>query len=427
MRMQSQHPETLKLPLMNIVIVVAIVALAFLWSWKGSGVLWATQSDALPEGYYAYYVNSPFGLWPLNKENFYYMAQHQAFLGVEGAYIERGGGFEFMRSLYATLTLAFWFLGPLFSGIMVNVLCWVSAAFSSQYIARILFGSQLAGNLAATFVILGQGFLHRVGEVSPHLMGHSLGYWLVALAVHMKIWNQKTDIRHQALIYLIIGVLKLGYETSWLFLPPVLVFSFWSLRFEPVFKQICAFGLFLALATLPSGAIMLLSQKFHALGSTHYNGASLLLSGKIDVRDFLYLFGINFFEGLLAYGPILVPVFLWGVVRAISNRECQSSLISLIFIVQLLYTTLFTMAVSGKGYITFAISPLFMVVFVYGLIELEKLFKNQVILVSIFLSLACINHLNFIGIPYFLRAFELGYFSTYQSKNWKHYEPLILS
>ena len=111
------------------------------WSWKTSGVLQSVQNwQRYPWGYVAETTLPIVGTWPLAKENFIYVQHHQAFLDVADQFVRPTSGFEHLRTLYAFLTAGLWFLGPIFSGIVLNAVLWtLPLDIAGSYAVRVNF------------------------------------------------------------------------------------------------------------------------------------------------------------------------------------------------------------------------------------------------------------------------------------------------
>lgn len=427
---QSISAKILKEPTsksIGVMLFFLLILEFFLWAWKGSGVLWMSYAQAIPQGYFGLLKNSYFGDWFLMKENIYYIHQHQAFLGVKNVFLERASGFEFMRSLYATLTTIFWFLSPLFSGLILNLILWGMTAYSARYICLELFHNHAAGWMGAFFVIIGQGFLHRVGEFSPHLMGHALGYWLGAFFVYAKLWEKESLPRNHLFAYGMIGVLKLAYESAWLYLPVLMILSFWGLRKRDTLIRMKISALGILLAIIPGGVLNILGLLISSTGSLKYNGLTIFFQDPTWYNFILFCknYLISFFEGVFAYGPFLVLLALLGVLRGVMERNMIVLWIVALTFFQFFYTTFFIMTVSGKGYVTFALSPGVMCLNAYALQYLWK--RQKYFAQTILLGIIIYNNSYFLGTPIPLKGFEIGYMTTLSSKDWYKYEVEILN
>src|SRR4051812_45498223 len=112
---------------------ILVIIQASLWSYKTSGVLDQTTLWAgYPWGFEYILKGTPFGDWPINKENLYYIRHHLAFLGNLNAHVDKGAGFECHRVLYGFLSKGLWFLGPILSGLVINIGFWLLAIMSAM-------------------------------------------------------------------------------------------------------------------------------------------------------------------------------------------------------------------------------------------------------------------------------------------------------
>ena len=82
---------------------ILILIQAIPWSWKTSGVLqMSTNWQHTPWGYGYVLVDTPFGNWPIHKENIHFIRHQALFLGNEDVHL--GRGFVSQRVLYAFIT-----------------------------------------------------------------------------------------------------------------------------------------------------------------------------------------------------------------------------------------------------------------------------------------------------------------------------------
>jgi hypothetical protein len=401
-----------------------ILLQTYCWSWQTSGVVWMTQEWASMPWGYRWIIRDPvLGEWSINKELLYYIHHFLSFIGTPDIFIDRGSGFELHRTLYALLIRPFWFLGPILAGLLVNVIAWWGAAMTAAYLAYQLIGKRFVVWAAVVFVVFGQGFLQSVGEISPHVLGYALGYYIFAFAVYKKLWSPQTTFVDHLMVYGFVGIMKLAYESAWLTLPPLTLVSLYAFyqslekeRFWRRYRLLTVnLSLCISFALLP-GIIFIIvtSLLLKANGSLQYGCLTQ------TPLNFLRIYGHSLMEGFLSYGPILVPLFIASGLMAFLKRERIWIIIWVFAILQFICTTPFLMKATGRGYITFSLSPLVMLSILYVVQHVWTLRRSQIfarfsVIVVTLLGAVYVN-LPLTGYMLPLNGFSLGYLATWKKE-----------
>lgn len=408
--------------------LVLFVTEACVWSWKTSGILQISGSwRQYPWDYTAITHLPGLGEWPLMKENFIYIQHHQAFLGVRDQYVRPTSGFEHMRTLYGYLTQGLWFLGPVFSGLVLNVVFWGLACLCAVYVAVRLFPQQRwAPWVAALLVLSGQGFLSSVGEVSPHVLGYSMGFWVAAYVCAKRLWRADSRAVDHFLVHGFVGILKLGYESAW-FSWPFLILIGWyasTQRTHRLFPRRTAF--FLAgcsLLSLGPGALMILiSRPFGAADSV--TTAMLLLRNRPMV-EILMLYFAALTESILAFGPFVLALLAAGIVATIRARDRFGLALAGTTMAVLAATAVIVMPYFARGYTTFHLAlPLFIIA-IRGYSWIWER-RSSVRYAAPALLAGCIVWSNapMFGFALPLPGFELGFIHTLQEGHWQDYQMI---
>lgn len=342
-----------------------LIAQTAFWSWKTSGVLQSVQDwHRYPWGYAAVTTPPHLGEWPFAKENLIYVQHHQAFLGVTDQYVRPTSGFEHQRTLYAYLTTGLWFLGPLFSGIALNVLLWALAVLASMYIARTLFpGRPWTPWIAALLVLSGQGFLHSVGEVAPHVLGYGTGFFVGAYACAKRLWSDDSRSVDHWLVHGLLGILKLGYEAAWFSYPFLLLVSYRaaaSRAGRPLSWSTVGFLVRCSVFSLGPGLLMIaLSRPFGATDSV--SGAVQLVSQR-PLAELLVAYVLTLADSVLSFGPFVLVLAATGTVAAVHARDRVTLLWLGAIVAMLVVTAVVLLPYPARGYSTFGLAlPLFIV------------------------------------------------------------------
>jgi hypothetical protein len=397
-----------------------LLAQAFAWSWKTSGVLQATELwDQYPWGF-----SAVVGDWPLLKENVFYVEHHQAFLGVPGQFVRAHGNFELMRTLYGYLTQGLWFLGPIASGLVVNVTFWGLACISAAYVASVLFpGSIVAPWVGLLLTLSGQGFVNSVGEVSPHVLGYAIGFWLAAYVCAKHLWSEKTGLGDHLLVHGFLGVMKLGYESAWLYYPFLIAISgyAWSQRGKRVlsiegmwFLARCS-----AFSLGPGAFMVLMSKPFGGVDS-----ASLVLRDamKRPLLDLLVSYFVVLADSILSFGPTVLLLAAVGVGVALSRRERATLIACALLLGVFAATAVLLLGAGARGYTTFALA---MPVFMLGVVGYDWLWRRASVTryaapTILALGFVWINA-PLVGFNLPIPGFSWGYLGALSSGHWEAY------
>ena len=335
-----------------------LVAQTAFWSWKTSGVLQAVQDwQRYPWGYVAETTMPIVGTWPLAKENFIYVQHHQAFLNVADQYVRPTSGFEHLNA-------GLWFLGPIASGIVLNVVLWALACLSAGYVARRLFpDTPSAPWVAALLCLCGQGFLHSVGEVSPHVLGYGVGFWIGAYAVTKQLWRGDASRTDHWLVHGLLGVLKLGYEAAWFSFPFLMLLSYRSVarrRHRLLSWEIAGFLASCAIFSLGPGLLMiLLSKPFGARDSV---SNAVLLVQQRPLVDLIVAYLIALADSVLAFGPFVLALLVVGIIAVVGDRDRYALAGLATTAAMLAITAVVLLPYPARGYSTFGLAlPLFLV------------------------------------------------------------------
>ena len=408
-----------------IFIFVALVATSIPWSLKTSGVLeMTTEWSCYPWGYK--YIIQNYDNWPVNKENTFYILQHQAFQGIDEAYVARNSGFELHRSLYAALSTGLWFLGPLLSLWVLNIFFWALAVYSMVYTVARLGGGKVEQYTAAFLTLFGQGFVYSVGEFSPHIIGYGSMYYIYAFAAYHRIWDKKTKWQEYGQVYALIGLLQMAYNSAWLSLVAVgglsLYRVFHSSNRLKEFLTLCSVGM---LAIIPY-TIMLLSTKMtlDTKGVIAYSGSSLF-----QITSFFKQYLLVYAEGLIGMGPLLVIFSCTGLFYALVRKQWVIASLVVISLLQIGICGVFMLNAGGRGYVTFTCSASFVLVSVYGLSQLwssrVKLARLAVITgLLLFPLFSHIPKITSMRLP--LMGFYTGYLHHLQQNKWQKYDAHLI-
>jgi hypothetical protein len=391
------------------------------WSYRWSGVLSMTQTWGLPRGFLATIEFE--GLWPFCVENLYYLNQIQAFLGVEGVSIKLGSVFELQRSLYALLVKSVWFLHPIWAGILVNVLAWMSFCFCIQYIIKTFSPSQSAQAIGGILVASGQGFLQSVGEISPHVIGYGSHYFIFALACRHRIWQPSFSFIDHAIVYATIGILQLVYDSAWLSLPILFPISLYcifkaSLSLQ---KKLLLTSTLLTLALLPS-----LSFSMATAYLLNKGGVLTFLYSSVSsesVLSFLKRYLLTLIDGILSYGPIIIFSYLLALIFSLKQKNYAISYLWAMSMFLFFACTILILPVSGRGYVTFSFSAIITLLSTYGLYSLWK--KGSFAGKASVTFLLCVYVLynnsplfkSCIGNNWVLEGFSIGYLNVLKNAN----------
>lgn len=409
----------------GLIFIIAIIT-AIPWSLKTSGVLeMTTDWGGYPWGYK--YIVHNYDDWPMNKENTFYINQHQAFQGIEGSYVARNSGFELHRSLYAALSTGLWFLGPLLSLWIMNLFFWGLAVYSMVYAVAQLGGSKFEQCAAAVLVLFGQGFIYSVGEFSPHVVGYGSMYYIYAFAAYHRIWDKETKWQNYGQVYALIGLLQMTYNAAWLSLPAIGMLSLYRIFHTPnrvkEFLSLCGVGL---MAVIPY-LTMLISTSIlvSATGIISYSGNSSFFPFIPFLKKYLPIY----IEGLLGVSPFFIIfsciAFIYGLLRK------NMMVLSLVFIgiLQTAICGFFMLTASGRGYVTFTCSATFVLLSVYALSEL---WNNRAMYIKYFVSVSLICVALFSHLPKLtsnrlpLMGFCYGYLHHFHHTKWKKYDVHII-
>lgn len=405
---------------------VSLILLQFFpWSYHTSGVLQTTYAwGGYTFGYGAFLPE--FSNWELNKENLYYIHQFQTFLNTPGSFVDYASGFEFQRSLYAIFTRAFWFLGPLWSGVFVNVLAWGLSCWATVYVTAQFFTGRFPQIIAAILVASGPGFLYSVGEISPHVIGYASGFWALGLVVSYRLWLPESTWQQHFYVYAIIGLLQLCYNSPWLSLPTVFTATlYWMYHHKKfTFQDALKLGGCLTAALLPSMIFILMSKLImKAPGAITYHLASLWAAGlSASLKRYVYVFT----DAFLAYGPLIVFGTIAGLFLAFKKRATPLLTLSGLGIMQLAMATPFLLYVTARGYVTFAISIPFIMLSVFALNTFAQQKIGKVISMALLVFYVVYNNALFLGIPLIGKGFEWGYMETLKGNQQHNYEVRYL-
>jgi hypothetical protein len=365
---QSFHIMTRRPVLLGtLACLLFLIAQTYLWSWKTSGVLRATEdwnTHPYPWGYSAVTNLRHIGEWPMSKENFIYIQHHQAFLGVRDQYVRPSAGFEHLRALYAYLTQGLWFLGPIFSGIVLNVALWACACLSAAYVARSVFPHQTWTPWVAVLLTLsGQGFLDSVGEVSPHVLGYGVGFWVAAYVCAKRLWRADSREIDHLLVHGLVGVLKLGYEAAWFSYPFLILISYYASvqkMHRPFSAGTAWFLARCSLFSLGPGALMILVSR--PFGATDTVSGALLLLRDHAIAEVLVTYVTALADSLLSFGPFMLALLTAGLVSTIRARDRFGLALAGTIGAMLVATAVVLAAYPARGYSTFGLAlPLFLI------------------------------------------------------------------
>lgn len=405
---------------------LALIIVSAIWSLKTSGVLeMTTEWNGYPWGYK--YIIKNYDLWPINKENSYYINQHQAFLGVDGAYVAVNSGFELHRSLYAAISTSLWFLGPLASLWTINILFWMLSIYSIVYVVSSLGGGRREQIITALLCFLGQGFVYSVGEFSPHIIGYGAMYCVYGFAVYHRIWDPKTTWHDYGQVYAVIGLLQMAYNSAWLSLPVVGALSLYrvSQKSDKVreFINLCLTGL---MAIIPYGVMLVITKFFtKSMGVMSYTAPDLFC-----FLDFAKKFAFVYLEGFLGMSPLLCLLSIAAFIYAIIKKNNVVILLFLLGLLQIGVCTFFMLNVSGRGYVTFTCSATFVLLSVYALSMLsnsKKFFAHSFVTIFIAAFVICAHLPKISDMRLTMMGFYTGYINNIKQGKWQNYETNIIS
>jgi len=422
-RNNSTFPSYFKIS----ILLLILVQVPF-WSWKTSGVLEQTTNwNDYGWGYRYILKNTIVGDWPIQKENMFYINHHLAFLGTPEVVVDYGSGFELHRALYGVLTKGLWFLGPILSGFMINILFWYAAALAAAFIAsRLIPNSSFAIWAAGLLVGTSQGFLYSVGEVSPHVLGYAAGYLIIAFAFYKRIWKKETSWHDQLLIYLWIGILKNAYEAAWLSLP--IIFSLTLYReyqlgfstLKNIIKRTMALLGLLCAAIIPSLLFTFITSIFmQAQGILHFLFDAMK---NFSIQQILKVYLQVTWEGITALGPIIVPLYFFGFLIAWRKKNTALLSLGLLSLLQLFLIGLLLIPVSGRGYVTFGVSTLVIILSALTLNTLWETKKFRFIPIILLILLFCYNNAPLLGYRLPSLGFYMGYQPWLQAGHWQEYD-----
>lgn len=389
------------------------------WSYRWAGNLSISQTWNLPRGFFAAVEYG--GLWPFGTENLYYLGQIQAFLGVEGASINLGSGFELQRSLYAFFVKSLWFLHPIPAGITINVTLWMLICFCMQYIIKTFSPSPTAQAIGGIFVASGQGFLHSVGEISPHILGYGAHYLIFALACRLRIWQRTFVFADHLIVYATIGLLQLGYDSAWLILPILLPISFYSIFKETSAIKTKLFRLLslLTVSFIPSLSFSMATSLLLKKGGVIY----FLFQDVNSLLSFLKTYPLVLVEGILSYGPIILLGYFLAMGLALKQKNYGILYLCLASFFLFLSCSFLMIPVSGRGYVTFSFSASILLIATYGIYSLwdqHSLTKRAFVICLLFLYVSFNNSpllSSSMGNNWILQGFSVGYINVFQHSN----------
>lgn len=405
-------------------ILLVIVIQGVYWSYKGSGALhWSIGWNYYPWGFRS--TLSDYNNWPILRENLFYIHHFLAFLGVDGAVVERASGFELHRSLYGLLMTGVWFLGPIYAGLFINGVCWFLSILSMIYVANQLFDSNIARISSFLFVAFGQGFLYSVGEISPHVMGYSSSFLILAASTYYKVWDVNSSFYDHLKVYMLIGILQLAYNSPWLNLAFLFPLSMRRELFHYPRSYVASclrLSLLCLIAMVPFQLFTMITHKLiDTEGVVIYVLKSLW--EQHTFMEAVNLVLIASVESFLAYGPILCLLMVTGFGLALYKRNGLMVYTGLITILLFLVVGLFTCHTSGKGYVSYGIAAYGTLLSVYACHQLWQGTFNYRLAVTIMLVMLPLYVYGIILDPQFvLRGFSGGYMTTIQQGQWQSYE-----
>lgn len=403
-----------------------ILLQSYFWGWKTSGTFQATHlwNGGYPWGYGSI-LETPWGEWPINKENYIYIEHHQSFLNVADQFIRPHSGFEFLRSLYGYLTSSLWFLGPIFSGIMLNIIFWFCSLAAMIYICRFFYPqNKTAWLVGGTLVTFGQGFLQSVGEISPHILGYSLGFWLGAYTLSKRLWESDTPDQDHYLVHATLGLLKLGYESAWMYYPYIILLSAFS-RYQKSqsgpYTPILTFSIKCSLFSLTPGLLMILLSKPFKGG----DGVLFVMKMLQDMpfQSIAERYILTLLDSFLSFGPLFI-LTLAGLVCALRRTHYPFLFMTAVTFSMFLLLALILIPVSARGYTSFAFAlPIFLLA-VAGYLYLNeaKHLAVKVLAPLLLCTQIAWAFLPLFGYSFALKGFSWGYITMMKQQNLRPYD-----
>jgi hypothetical protein len=411
--------------------VFAVLLLGYIWGWRTSGFLECTASwFNYPWGYRYDFFSPQLGHWPLNRESEYYLIGHMAFLQTPGVFLTYGNGYELHRLLYSVLSRGFWPFEPLVAFWLFDICLWYLAVVAAVYTAATFCRESFCQWATACLMLSGQGFLHAVGEIMPHLIGYASGFYILAFCCYQRIWQRDCPWQEEALVYILIGILQLAYGTAWFSLPLVMGLSL--IKRYPLItdawlatiREIMGLG---GLAVLP-GLFLMSAAKLIVK-----NAGITEFLWDITAQQFHFVSWVKSFlwvmlDSFLALGPFMVTTFLVMTVIALFRGQYIFRFAVIVFLIQLCLVSLLLVRLAGRGYTTFAITPLLMIGAGWLLTYFFWVKRPQLrgVAFGVLVGSFVFAHLFKLGYRLPGLGFYTGYFKHLQSGHWQKYDLYLI-